>query len=171
LIPGGAPLTTERDNLLQEVQKVRSELERLLDGMDYCFDWKPSDDEWSAREIVYHLVDTPLGGVHTAVRKVLQEDTRELEITAELTNMTPERQERGFGDAKQDLEAVVKGLEEVIASATDAEMEEKKVTLQAITYSRTRDLTAREYVAGIFLRHWREHLEQLSALRDMLGLE
>jgi hypothetical protein len=170
-MPGGAPLTTERDNLLQEVQSVRSELERLLDGMDYCFDWKPSDDEWSAREIVYHLVDTPLGGVHTAVRKVLQEDTRELEITAELTNMTPERQERGFGEARHDLDAVVRGLEEAIASVTDAEMEEKKVTLHAITYSRTRDLTAREYVAGIFLRHWREHLEQLSALRDMLGLE
>ena len=37
-------MTTQRDSFLQEVQSIRSELGRLLEGLDYSFDWKPDDE-------------------------------------------------------------------------------------------------------------------------------
>jgi len=164
-------LTTQRDSLLQELQSIRSELDRLLEGIDYSFDWKPSDEEWSAREVVYHLVDTPSGGVHTAVQGVLDGSIKELPITASLSNMTPERRRQDITGAREDLEAVLAGLESALNSTTDADLMGKKVPLHSITRGTTTERTAQELVAGIFVRHWREHLGQLVALREALGLE
>ena len=164
-------MTTHRDSFLQEIQNIRSELGRLLEGMDYCLDWKPGDEEWSAREVVYHLVDTPGGGVHTAVQSVLTGDIQELSITASLTNLTQERLGNALNQAQEDITNVLTGLERALGSATDAELTDKKVPVHSITRATTMDRNALELVERIFVRHWREHLAQLAELRDALGLD
>ena len=59
-------MTTLRDGLLEDAHSIRAELDWLLAGMEYCLDWKPDQGAWSAREVVYHIVDTPEGGIHTS---------------------------------------------------------------------------------------------------------
>ena len=164
-------MTTQRDTLQQEVQRIRGELGQLLSGMDYCCDWRPDDDEWSARDIICHLVDTPEGGVHTLVRGVLQGSIQGFDITASLNNLTPERQEKDLTQLKDDLEEVLAGMEIALASATDADLEARVVPMHSITRGVTEDRTARRIVEGIFIRHWTEHLAQLKELREALGLE
>ena len=164
-------MTTQRDAVLQEIQSIRSELGRLLEGMDYCLDWKPNDEEFSAREIVYHIVDTPSGGIHTAVQGVLSGSVQELPIASSLTNMTEERQENDLDKVREDLETVLAGLEKALASTTDAELDSKRVPLHSITRSMTTERSVEDLVSGIFVRHWREHLGQLAALQEALGLE
>ena len=164
-------MTTQKDSYLQDIQSIRSELDRLLEGIDYCFDWKPDEEEWSAREIVYHMVDTPSGGIHRAVQGVLEGRVQELAVTASLTNLTQERRERELGGVREDVQAVLAGLEGALSSTTDAELAGRKVPLHSITRSTTEDRTAQELVAGLFLRHWREHFGQLAAIREALGLE
>ena len=41
---------------------ARTQLLELLDGMDYCLDWKLEPSDWSARQVVYHLLESPPGG-------------------------------------------------------------------------------------------------------------
>ena len=164
-------MTTQRDSILQEIQSIRSELGRLLEGIDYCLDWKPNDEEFSAREIVYHMVDTPSGGIHTAVQGVLSGSVQELPIASGLTNMTDERQGNDLDKVREDLETVLSGLEKALASTTDAELDGKRVPLHSITRSTTTERSVEDLVSGIFVRHWREHLGQLAALREALGLE
>ena len=164
-------MTTQRDSFLQEVQSIRSELGRLLEGLDYSFDWKPDDEEWSAREIVYHLVDTPSGGVHAAIQKVLEGSIHELPITASLNNLTQDRREKELANAMEDLEAVLAGLEGALNSTTDAQLEGKKTALHSLTRSTKEEWSAERLIAGIFVRHWREHLGQLATLREALGLD
>ena len=164
-------MTTQRDSILQEIQSIRSELGRLLEGIDYCLDWKPNDEEFSAREIVYHMVDTPSGGIHTAVQGVLSGSVQELPIASGLTNMTDERQGNDLDKVREDLETVLYGLEKALASTTDAELDGKRVPLHSITRSTTTERSVEDLVSGIFVRHWREHLGQLAALREALGLE
>ena len=163
-------MTTQRDTALQEVQDIRAELGRLLDGMDYCLDWKPEDEEWSAREIIYHILDTPSQGIHSAVQGVLQGAIKELSVTASLTNMTQERQNMDLEQVRHDVETVLSGLERALATATDTDIETRKVVFHSVTRSRTEDRTAESPVSGLFVRHWREHMAQLAELRDMLGL-
>ena len=164
-------MTTQRDSILQEIQSIRSELGRLLEGIDYCLDWKPNDEEFSAREIVYHMVDTPSRGIHTAVQGVLSGSVQELPIASGLTNMTDERQGNDLDKVREDLETVLSGLEKALASTTDAELDGKRVPLHSITRSTTTERSVEDLVSGIFVRHWREHLGQLAALREALGLE
>ena len=164
-------MTTQRDTFLQEIKSIRSELERLLDGIDYCFDWKPDSEEWSARELVYHLMDTPSGGIHNIVKGVLEGSLEEFSIEASLTNLTEERSQRDLTQAKTDVEVVLASLEKTLSSAADGDLTERKATVHSITRSSTDERTAATVFGGIFVRHWREHLEQLAVLRDALGLE
>ena len=143
----------------------------MLDGIDYCLDWKPDDEAWSAREIVFHIVDTPSEGVHTAVQRVLRGNIAELPITASLTNLTPERWDSDLSGVRDELEAVLTGLELALSCATDADLTERTVALRSITRSTVQDRSAKELIEGIFLRHWREHLDQLGTLRELLGLD
>ena len=164
-------MTTQRDSFIRDVQSIRVELSGLLDGIDYCFDWKPEDGEWSAREIAYHVADTPSGGIHVALQRVLEQSIRELPITSGLTNLTDERRLKDLDNVRQDIEAVLAGLEGALASTTDAQLKETTVPFHSITRSTIEDRTAQELMERAFVGHWREHLGQLAALREMLGLD
>ena len=164
-------MTIQRDNILTEIQSLRAELGRLLNGMDYCFDWKPQEGEWSAREVLYHLVDTPSGGIHLAVLGVLEGRLREFSVTADLTNLTPGRRETDVGEAMGEMEAVLTGLETALDLATDADLKDKLVAVLSVTRATNQERTPQDLLEGLFLRHWKEHLGQLAALRDMLGVD
>ena len=164
-------MTTQRDSFLREIQSVRNELGRLLEGVDYCCDWKPDDENWSVREVVYHLVDTPSGGIDTAVRGVLEGSIQEFPITAGLTNLTPERQERNLEQTREEVEDILSGLEAALGFTTDAELTDKKVSVHSVSRSTTEERTAHDLMEGTFLRHWRVHLGQLAALRELLGVD
>ena len=51
------------DSRMAAILDTQNRLLRLLEGMDYCLDWKPDPAEWSARQVIYHLLDTPPGGL------------------------------------------------------------------------------------------------------------
>ena len=164
-------MTTQRDSFLQEIRGIRADLVRLLDGMDYSFDWKPSDEEWSAREVLYHMVDTPSGGMHSAIRKILEGSIEELPIHAGLTNLTEDRRQKDLVTVREDAEEVLAGLEQVLASTTDSELEARSVLAHSLALGKVVPRPAQELVAGLFARHWKEHLGQLAELREGLGLD
>ena len=164
-------MTTQRDSLLGEVRSVRAEVDRLMEGIDYCFDWKADEGEWSAREIVYHLVDTPSGGIHSTVQGVLDGSMEALHIAANLTNLTQERRDKDVTAARGDLEEILTGMKGTLASATDDQLSQKRVPVHSTLRPTVEERTAQQLVEGIFLRHWREHLAQLAALREALGLD
>ena len=164
-------MTTQRDSFLAEIKIVRGRLAELLDGMDYCLDWKPDENDWCAREVVYHLVDTPVGGLHMAVQAALKGSTQPIDVRSQATNMTEERQALEIDKIQEDLEAVLAGLEGALDSVSDAELAECTVLLNLISRSETEEWSAQRMLDGLFLKHWREHLDQIAALRDALGLD
>jgi ElaB/YqjD/DUF883 family membrane-anchored ribosome-binding protein len=163
-------MTTQRDSFLQDAQSIRRELDRLLEGLESHLDAKPNDEEWSAREIIYHIVETPEEGIHTAVRRTLEGSIQELPMTANLTNLTTERQNKDLTGIRMDVEAVLTGVERALTSTTDAELEERKTVFHSILRDVKEDRTAHQLTAGYFVRHWRDHIGQLAALRETLGL-
>ena len=82
-------MATQAENLAT-VRRIRAELIGLLDGMDYCLDWKDGDG-WCAREVLYHLVDTPEGGIGGMIAGVLDGSLAEITILPDANNITPER--------------------------------------------------------------------------------
>ena len=158
-----------KEDLRQRVQAMREDLSKTLDGMDYCLDWKPTDEEWSAREVLYHLVDTPPGGIHVAARAVLQGDIAELTLPPDVTDTSGDRGQADMGKILEEVDAVLAGLESVIADASDADLE-KPLPVHLPARGTTEERTLGRIIEGSMDYHWADHLGQLKALREGLGL-
>ena len=163
-------MTTERDSQLERAQGIQSELLGLLDGMDYCLDWKPDSSVWSVREVVYHLLDTPAGGVHTVLQGILSGELTEYEVWADGTNITPERQTNDIETILEDISELFSGIESALVGASDQDLTQKTALAHLRSYDREDQRTAAALLEGVFARHWREHLVQIRELRDTLGM-
>ena len=159
-----------RDASLENARAIRSELLQLLEGMDYCLDWKPDPSSWCAREVVYHLLDTPSGGIHSILRGTLSGDLLEFDLWADRTNMTPERQSKDMEQVLADIGALFRGVEGSLKPATDKDLTGKTVLAHLRSRGRDEPRTAQALLEGVFDRHWREHLALIGELRESLGM-
>ena len=157
-----------REENLATVRRIRDELRSLLEGMDYCLDWKDGDN-WSVREVLYHLVDTPEGGIGDVISGVLDGSVSEVTILPDANNMTPERMAADIDEVAVGPLAIIWTAENAIANATDADFVEKT----AMAHLPHRDVhevrTAQAFIDGLE-RHWGEHLNQLRTIRETLGV-
>ncbi len=155
---------------ISTVQGVKDDLLAVLAGMDYCLDWKQDSSEWSARELVYHLLDTPPGGVNNLVKMIISGEATEYEIWSDLTNLTPERLAYDLSQVTADIESFATDLLESLAGISDEDLESKKVMM----HQRTRGVDEERSLSAVLERslnvHIREHLMQLQALREALAI-
>ncbi len=161
-------MSTIRDQC-ENVETLRTGLVELLEGMDYCLDWKPDDSQWSAREVVYHLLDTPPGGTPSVVRGIFSGDVSEYEIWSDRTNMTEVRSTQDMEGVQEDIGAFFAAFGDALAAAGDADLQDRAVVVHQRTRGEELERTLEGVLAG-FDRHWRGHLEQLGELRAALGL-
>ena len=160
-------MTTRAENLAT-VRRIRDDLTALLEGMDYCLDWKDGEN-WCAREVLYHLVDTPEGGIGSVIAGVLDGTRDEITILPDANNITPERMAADIDEAQAGPLAILQTAEDAIAAASDADFTERT----AMAHLPHRDVhevrTAQAFIDGLE-RHWGEHLNQLRAIRETLGV-
>ena len=160
-------MPTREDNLAT-VRRIRDELTCLLEGMDYCLDWKDGDN-WCAREVLYHLVDTPEGGIGSVIAGVLNGTREEVTILPDANNMTPERTATDIDEAVAGPLSILQTAEDAIAAASDADFVQKT----AMAHLPHRDIhetrAAQAFIDGLE-RHWGEHLNQLRTIRETLGM-
>jgi len=163
-------LTTLRDGLLEDARSIRAELNRLLEGMEYCLDWKSDQGEWSAREVVYHMVDTPEGGIHAAVQRTLDGNIGEMTVNGNLSNMTDERMGKDMDAVKADIDVVLSGMERALAAVDDSKLSGRETLVHSTMRGVTETRSARNLSERLFVGHWKEHLSQIAELRDALGI-
>ena len=163
-------MTNLRDHHLETTRAIRAELSNLLEGMDYCLDWKAEPTEWCVREVVYHLLGTPPGGIHSVVQGILSGELTEYEICADQSNITPDRQAKDMTGLREDIDVLFHGLEQALDSATDDDLSGKPV----VAHIRSRGIDEERNVDVLlergFAGHWWEHLNQIVELRASLGL-
>ncbi len=160
-------MATQAENLAT-VRRIRAELIGLLDGMDYCLDWKDGDG-WCAREVLYHLVDTPEGGIGGMIAGVLDGSLAEITILPDANNITPERLAADIEQASAGPLSILQTAEDAIAGAGDADFEERTAFAHLPARGIHETRTAQTLIDGLE-RHWGEHLGQLRALREALGM-
>ena len=163
-------MTSRIDEHRETVHGIGVELGQLLEGMDYCLDWKPDPSAWSARQVVYHMLDTPSGGIHQVIWGILAGDLSDFELWADLDNMTPERLGYDVEQVREDIEEFFRGMEEVFETVTEEDLDERSALIHLKTRSRDEDRTVQMLLEGLFARHWRQHLIQIRELRVSLGV-
>ena len=159
-------IQSQREN----VDSLRVSLLQLLDGMNYCLDWKADDPDWSPREIVYHLLDTPSGGTAALIRKIISGEISEYEIWSDRSNVTEERSTLDYGRTRKRHCSVLsrRSTTALGEAAGDDDLQGRRVLMHQRTRGEDVERTLEEALAG-FDRHWRAHMEQLGEVREALG--
>ena len=112
-------MTSRKEDNQGKVSGIRTELLVLLDGMDYCLDWKSDPSAWSARQVVYHILDTPAGGIHQVIWGILSGELTEFEIWADLDNISADRMGYDAEHIMEDIDEFFRELDQAIESAAD----------------------------------------------------
>ena len=157
-------IQSQQDN----VDSLRTALLELLDGMNYCLDWKPDESEWSAREIVYHLLDTPPGGTALLVQSIVSGEITEYEIWSDRTNVNETRATLEMEEVEADISAFFVKFNDALQAANDADLQGRRVLMRQRTRRQDEERTLEALLEG-WSRHWQAHLEQLGELRAALG--
>ena len=163
-------MISQKSIYLEDIRSIKTELLQLLDGMDYCLDWKPDPDSWSAREVIYHLVDTPAGGLHSLIQGMLSGQKREFDLMPDQNNLTPDRLLQEPRQVEKDVLEVLEGLEGAVSGASDAELGVRTITAHLLARGTIEQRTVQNLLQGLFARHWRGHLSQIQELREALGM-
>ncbi len=163
-------MATGKQEQLESIRSVKIDLLTVLVGMDYCLDWKQDSEDWSARELVYHVLDTPPGGAHNLVKGIIAGEIDEYEIWSDRTNMTPERAEYDIDQVNADIEAFFKSLDASISEVSDEDLEAKKVMMHQRTRSVDEERTLNAILDRTLNGHMRDHLAQLQVLREALAI-
>ena len=163
-------MTTIKQAKLELARSTKIDFLALLEGMDYCLDWKPDPAEWSVRELVYHVLDTPPGGVQSLVKGILSGEVREYDLWSDLTNMTPERAGYDMAQITADIESFFQGLDEALSGASDEDLETKTVMMHQKTRGVDEERTLKNILERTLDGHIQDHLAQLRGLRESLGL-
>lgn len=163
-------MATGKQAHIESVRNIKSKLLAALTGMDYCLDWKQEPEEWSARELVYHVLDTPPGGAHRLVKGIISGETSEYELWSDLTNMTSERAAYDLDQVNADIETFFQSLEDSLSGISDADLETKKVLMHQRTSKVDEERTIDAILERTLNVHIKEHLAQLQELRDALAI-
>ena len=162
-------MTSPKESLSELARSVQTRLMELLDGMDYCLDWKAQEDSWSVRQLVYHLLDTPSGGLNGVFKDVLSGGLTEYDLWADLDNITPQRMGHDIERVRQDIEQLFSDLALSLASATDQDLVGGTVVVHLKSRGEDVQRTADDLLRRALEGHWQGHLEQLQELRESLG--
>ena len=154
---------------LETARGIKTELLEILEGMDYCLDWRSDPSEWSVRDLVYHVLDTPPDGVHSLIRGIVSGEITEYDLWSDRTNMTPERAAYDMDQLRADVAAFGDGLVASLAATPEEDLEGKTVMMHQKTRGVDEVRTLQTVVERSLNGHLREHLTQLREIRASLG--
>ena len=157
-------------DLLVAIRTLKQDLTDVLDGMDYCLDWKKDPDSWSAREVIYHLIDTPAEGMDLLVHRILKTEGEVVELVPDISNMSEVRLLNNIEQVKADIFNILDNLELIITDASWEELIEKTIVVDLVSQGTNEERTVLNLLQGLFIRHWSQHVIQLKNTRCSLGL-
>ena len=157
-------------DLLVAIRTLKQDLTDVLDGMDNCLDWKKDPDSWSAREVIYHLIDTPAEGMDFLLRRALKTEGEAFELVPDINNMFEVRLLNDIEQVKADILNILDNLELIITDSSWEELTEKTIVVDLVAQGTNEERTVLNLLQGLFIKHWSQHVIQLKNTRSSLGL-
>ena len=144
-----------------------------LEGMAAHLERADAPGEWTAREVLCHLLFEP-GWKPVALLERFAMGAREdlplVEITPGSVTVTPERRRMTLADLVEALDAQRREVFEYLATLGEADLARKaRIPLFAPILG-TDEVPLSVFVGALFERHWTAHAEQLAKIRCGAGL-
>ena len=154
---------------LENIRAIRNRMLNVLSGMDACIDETTQNESWSTREIIYHLSDTPAGGLGALFQGMISNSVLEFDLTPDLTNVTSDREKTTLEDGIAGLTTILDQIESVVSDTTPEILEDTTIICHHLSRQTDEVRSLENLLRGLFARHWIAHLEQLELLKCELG--
>ena len=162
-------MTEKAPTHLENTIAIRNRMLNVLSGMDDSLDQTTQNESWSTREIIYHLSDTPAGGLGALFQGMISNRVLEFDLTPDLTNVTSEREKTTLEDGIADLTTILDQIESVVSDATPEILEDTTIVCHHLSRQTDEVRSLENLLTGLFATHWIAHLEQLELLKCELG--
>tara|TARA_A100001037_G_scaffold110149_1_gene100461 strand:+ start:15165 stop:15641 length:477 start_codon:yes stop_codon:yes gene_type:complete len=134
----------------------------VISNPDCDLDKPLKDSEWSLRQHIYHLLDTPKDGLYTVINQAIENSSTTLSIVPDLDNLNVDRNNFTVSAILDDLNKFQAGFLKVLKKLNDVQLDtliiETSFPLRGIKENRS----VRLLLDRLFVRHWSEHIYDMT---------
>lgn len=146
------------------------DLGRQLEGMDVHLERADAPGQWTAREVLCHLLFEPGWKPAALLERFAVTDLPVVDITPGVATVTPERRRMTLGELTGALDAQRREVFAYLETLGEADLARKARIPLFKEVIGTDEITLPIFVGAIFDRHWSGHAEQLAKIRQAAGL-
>lgn len=145
-------------------------LGRTLEGMEAHLERTDAPGEWTARQVLCHLLFEPGSRPVALLERFATADPPLMEITPGAVTVTPERQRMTLADLVSALDGQRRDVFGYLATLGDADLARRARIPIFGPLLGTDEVPLPVFVGVMFDRHWAAHTEQLAKIRRAAGL-
>ena len=162
--------TTTVNELRTRSDAASANLERQLRGMEGHLERVEAPGQWTAREVLCHLLFGPGFEPVALLRTFATTDLTVVEITPGIVELTPERKAMTLTDFEQALEAQRRQVFGYLETLSEAELGRMARIPLFKQLMGTDEITVPVFVGAMFEYHWNDHAGQIAKIRAAAGL-
>jgi len=145
-------------------------LGRTLEGMEAYLERTDAPGQWTAREVLCHLLFEPGSKPVALLERFAIDDPPLVEITPGAVTVTPERRRMTWADLVAALDGQRRDVFGYLATLGDADLARRARIPVFGPLLGTDEVPLPVFVDVMFDRHWTAHIEQLAKIRRAAGL-
>jgi hypothetical protein len=143
---------------------------RQLAGMEAHLERTSAPGQWTAREVLCHLLFEPGFRPVGLLERFASTDLPLVEITPGVSTVTPERRRMTLAELVGALDSQRREVFAYLEALDEAALRRKaRIPLFAPLVG-TDEITLPVFVGAMFDRHWSAHADQLAQIRQAVGL-
>jgi len=146
------------------------DLGRALQGMEVHLEQRDAPGEWTARQVLCHLLFEPGSTPVSLLQRFSAETPPLIEITPGVTTVTSARQRMNLAELTAALDAQRRDVFTYLGTLSEADLARKARIPIFEPLLGTDEVPLPVFVGGMFDLHWRAHVEQLGKIRAAAGL-
>ena len=157
--------------LRERIDEAWDNLSRQLHGMDAHLERTDAPGEWTAREVLSHLLFEP-GFDPAKILGTFAESAYPVVVIAPGDTFLDEpRRRMTLAQLRDALDAQRRQVLGYIDGLAERDFEHRKARISLFKqFMGTDEITISMYVGAMFDYHWNDHAGQLSKIRDAVGL-
>lgn len=145
-------------------------LNRQLRGMDAHLERADAPGEWTAREILSHLLFEPGFDPVKTLSKFAERDYPLVEVTPGDTYLNDQRRQMTLAELREALDTQRRRVLAFVDGLEEGEFERKARIPLFKQFMGTDEITISLYVGALFDYHWNDHAGHLARIRQAVGL-
>jgi hypothetical protein len=158
-------------DLRRRIDAASENLSRQLQGMEAHMERADAPSEWTAREVLSHLLFEPGFDPAATLATFSERDYPVIEIAAGVTFLDDQRRQMTLPQFRDALDAQRRRVLEYIDGLEEREFDQRKARIPLFKqFMGTDEITIDMYLGAMFDYHWNDHAGQLEKIRQAVGL-